>query len=323
MAVWWVNQGATYALSLKQAMLWSPDSQSRPHWRHMHEAQVGDVVIHYARGAIRALGVVATDARNWPRPEGFKKEWSGVGVMLRVDYQVLDNAIPIDDVPIELRSDQIFEGPFTVKHGVKQGYLWAATPELYDWVAARAGVSAPQLADEDPDAGEAAPSGSEPERGQRRHFEGPLDVVAPAPARGEQASLRRFIFGRALESECAVCGRLLPVGFLRAAHIKRRSACSDDERRDFRAVAMPACVLGCDALFELGWISVDDQGVIRAVGALTGAIEAARADVVGRTCKAFSEWTAPHFAWHREQAAARKLPLELVEFVPTASATAQ
>lgn len=318
MAVWWVNQGATYAMSLEQSMLWSPDRRTLVHWRHMHEVQVGDLVIHYAHG-IRALGVVAADGRSWRRPKGFKKDWDGIGLMLRVDYQVLDDVIPIGDVPVELRSDEIFEGPFDKNHGVKQGYLWSATTEIYDWVVARSGVSAPALAeDETHHEGQEVP-GPDKKRGQRRHFTGALDVVSSAPARGEQASLRRFMFGDATESECAVCGRLLPVRLLRAAHIKPRSACSDEERRDFRAVAMPACVLGCDALFELGWISVDDQGVVQPVGKLEGAAQVARSGIVGLTCKAFSKWTAPHFAWHRDQAAAAKLQFEPLEVVLPAS----
>jgi hypothetical protein len=99
---------------------------------------------------------------------------------------------------------------------------------------------------------------------------------------------------------------------LRAAHIKRRSACTDDELRDFRAVAVPACVLGCDAFFELGWVAVDDQGTIEAVGELNEDAQAARSAIVGRRCKAHSEWTSSHFTWHRDRARADELKAEVI-----------
>ncbi|MBW0252469.1 EVE domain-containing protein [Cellulomonas sp. PS-H5] len=308
MAVWWVNQGSTFAASVKQELLWSPDSAVPSHWRHMREVQVGDLVIHYAQG-VRALGVVIADARGWPRPKGFNSDWDDAGLMVRVDYRVFDDPIPLAEMPVELRTDQIFEGPFNKNHGVKQGYLWAATTEIYDWVLERVGGPAPAAADGSSGGGSTGPG--QPE-GQTHHYSGTVDVVFEGVARGEQAALRRFLFGTATVAECAVCGRLLPVSLLRAAHIKRRSACSDDERRDFRAVAMPACVLGCDALFELGWISVDGAGVVVAVGELSGDAEAARALLIGRTCKAFSDWTAPHFAWHLSKASDSGLSPELV-----------
>ena len=35
------------------------------------------------------------------------------------------------------------------------------------------------------------------------------------------------------------------MGFLVAAHVKKRFLCSDDERRDLRHVAVLACTFGC------------------------------------------------------------------------------
>lgn|GEM_PF-6184396 len=75
---------------------------------------------------------------------------------------------------------------------------------------------------------------------------------------------------------------------------------------------MPACVLGCDALFELGWVAVNDDGLIESVGDLSDAADAARAAIVGRTCKAFSDWTRANFAWHRSLAVGDGLPAEIV-----------
>lgn len=309
MSVWWVNQGSTYAASLREGILWAPDA-NLAHWRRMRDVRVGDLVIHYA-GGVRAVGVVTADARSWTRPDGFNEGWPGVGLMVRVDYRELDRPIKRDDVPPVLRSNDVPGGAFDKRGAVKQGYLWVATQDLYKWIVRTAGLPVEQPVVTSSDApGSGAGSGVAP--GQSHHYAGRLDLNATSLARGEQAALRAFLFSTVETAECALCGRSLPVSLLRAAHIKRRSHCSDDERREFRAVAMPACVLGCDALFELGWIVVNDDGVIEPVGELGGAADAARAALVGRTCKAFSEWTRANFAWHRDLAVGDGLPAEVV-----------
>ena len=81
-------------------------------------------------------------------------------------------------------------------------------------------------------------------------FEGDLDRPATSIHRGEQALLRLRLFGNATEATCALCGTTYPVRFLWTAHIKKRTACTDQEARDLDHIAMPACLFGCDALFE-------------------------------------------------------------------------
>ena len=92
-----------------------------------------------------------------------------------------------------------------------------------------------------------------------------LDSTASVKIRREQALLRSMLArGREL-ADCALCGHQYPLRFLVAAHIKKRSVCTDDERRDLRHVAMLACTFGCDALYEAGWITVELDGRIRAI----------------------------------------------------------
>ena len=91
--------------------------------------------------------------------------------------------------------------------------------------------------------------------------EGPLDLVAPGKRRVEQQALRWYLLPNATGT-CALCGREFAKQFLRAAHIKPRAACNETERRDLAHVAMPACVFGCDALFEQGYLTVGEGGAI-------------------------------------------------------------
>lgn len=111
-----------------------------------------------------------------------------------------------------------------------------------------------------PDPG--APAGRRLRRGQPDREFDQLDEIATGLRRKEQAYLRRYILpGNA--GECALCERVMPIEFLVAAHIKKRSECSDVERRDFSNIAMPNCKLGCDELFGRGLISVDQGGMVR------------------------------------------------------------
>jgi hypothetical protein len=132
-------------------------------------------------------------------------------------------------------------------------------------------------------------------------FEGALDQPSNGYERGEQSQLRRRIFGSASTVACALCGHTYPVQLLHAAHIKRRSLCTDEERRDLTHVAMPACILGCDALFEMGFIAVGDDGRIVLSPALSGHDELTKRakQLEDRLCSWHTAGSAPYFRWHR------------------------
>ena len=53
------------------------------------------------------------------------------------------------------------------------------------------------------------------------------------------------------------------VELLVASHIKRRSECSRGEKKDYRNNVLAMCRCGCDELFELGYIVVDQQGLVQ------------------------------------------------------------
>jgi hypothetical protein len=131
-------------------------------------------------------------------------------------------------------------------------------------------------------------------------YEGDLSRPVTAEQRGEQSALRRLLFGSATTAICAICGEIYPVRFLVAAHIKMRSLCSDEERRDLANVAMPACQFGCDVLFETGYISVDRDGkIVVAASEIEGLLADQLARLQGRPCFSFTENNQHYFDWHR------------------------
>ena len=129
-----------------------------------------------------------------------------------------------------------------------------------------------------------------------------LDSVASVKVRQEQAQLRNLLAGNRELAECVLCGQEYPMGFLVAAHVKKRSICSDDERRDLRHVAMLACTFGCDALYETGWITVGEDGNVQTVpldSLPEGRIREHLQYLAGHRCGAHSPASERYFAWHR------------------------
>ena len=88
-----------------------------------------------------------------------------------------------------------------------------------------------------------------------------LDRRVQASQRTEQAYLRKLLFPGP-QGRCDLCGREFETEFLVAAHIKKRAACTDAEKRDARHIVMAACKFGCDELFERGYVGVAADGAI-------------------------------------------------------------
>jgi hypothetical protein len=136
----------------------------------------------------------------------------------------------------------------------------------------------------------------------RDHHNSRLDSIAQVKVRLEQGRLRSLLAGGRASTQCALCGDLFPLAFLVAAHIKKRASCTDDERRDLDNIAMLACTFGCDALYESGWITVDDNGLVqtRPPGkAPEGRMRNRLSRLTGRSCTAYTPSSAPYFEWHR------------------------
>lgn|GEM_PF-1459737 len=303
MRIFWVNQGQTFDEERRARVLWAPKRSrrgpgqaagtSRAHWDRLLEATAGDVVFHYSRGAVRAWSTVLAPAFEGPPPfEDPARRWSADGRVLRVEIQELDRPIALDEIPLELRTEtDTTAWPFSRRGAVKQVYLTEIGGVLSTWLLTQAGLRADaaqlQAWPDDDDAVE--------------HFTYRGDRQVVVNARGEQSALRRYLFGDALFATCALCGRDLPVAMLVTAHIKRRADTSRSERAR-RDTVMPACLIGCDSLFELGYVVVAKGGLIERGprrAPMTEDLTLAVNALVGRTCGAWDEFTERYFAHHR------------------------
>ncbi|CAO5147010.1 HNH nuclease domain-containing protein [Frankia sp. AiPs1] len=132
-------------------------------------------------------------------------------------------------------------------------------------------------------------------------FDGPLDRNSMRAQRVEQGQLKRLLLARG-GNRCALCGREFPAKLLVAAHIKKRAACMEDEKRDLANVGMLACLLGCDSLYEHGFVGVGADGhllVPADVREIPPLDDYAETHYVNRTCNWWSPTREPYFSWHR------------------------
>jgi hypothetical protein len=85
-----------------------------------------------------------------------------------------------------------------------------------------------------------------------------------------------------------------------AAHIKPRSECSRVERLDAENIVFGVCLVGCDALYERGLISVKDGRIVTA----SHGSKALRQLLKPYQRRKLSKWSVskkPYFDWHYER----------------------
>ncbi|MFJ7907080.1 hypothetical protein [Kitasatospora sp. NPDC096204] len=168
-------------------------------------------------------------------------------------------------------------------------------PVLQDLTVIDNVISAPAPED-DPDTGESGEG--TPDR--FLDIDGELDQRSLTLVRRERQRLRRTKFGTGERITCALCGTSLPSRVVHTAHIKRRRDCDIYERRHLANV-MGACVLGCDTLFEHGYLYVSEQGLVTPTTTALDdpGLQPALTALSGRHCTEFTEESRPYFAWHR------------------------
>jgi hypothetical protein len=135
--------------------------------------------------------------------------------------------------------------------------------------------------------------------------------IAPEPElrlqvrRVELSRLRREKLGKSAFAPCDLCGRYLPVGLLRVVRIKRLEDCTVLERLDAENAAV-LCELGCGALFEHGFVYVDEQGFVQRSNQLqTPDLLEFAASVVGRQFATYGPDNARYFV-HRNGVIAQR-----------------
>ncbi len=131
-------------------------------------------------------------------------------------------------------------------------------------------------------------------------YDGKTDEVYIAQRRKEQGFVRNRLFPHPT-STCDLCGESMPREFLIAAHIKKRSACSYEEKVDLPNVVMAACVFGCDSLYERGYVTVNAEWRIEVAQQveLGDLVSEYLTKLVGRDFPKHDDGRQAYFGWHR------------------------
>ncbi|WP_435308556.1 hypothetical protein [Sebaldella termitidis] len=128
-----------------------------------------------------------------------------------------------------------------------------------------------------------------------------LDIERTLSTRVEQAYLRKKLFKNKRESRCCICGKKYLVSFMVAAHIKKRSLCSKDEKLDAENIVAPMCKFGCDEMFERGYIFVDDGFIdIKHDGDEPEDFINHLRSLKGRKCLNYNEDNKKYYDFHRK-----------------------
>lgn len=287
---WWAIQSDNFPDVFPDGTLWAPlrgsSGQRVASWDTLHNVRPGDLVLHYSRPAIRGISRAATlPEPAFPPPRGYKEPADTDGILVLTD-PVCEVHIPWNDVVDILPRGK---GPLTAIGTLNRGYFYHLDSEGALQLLRRAGLEITDAPDR----------GGHEEVSADQYLGGPTDTWALGAARTEQ----RFLRNQQLQlrgSFCSLCGHSFPEQLLVAAHIKPRSACSEKERMDTRNVSMLACLFGCDALFELGYVVVGESGVIEAGKPGAGQVKDRIEGLVGRKCLAHDEPSRGYFAWHRQ-----------------------
>lgn len=252
---WWVNQNERRGGRHNQ-MVWAPskgENAKAPHWswRTLLEVDLGDLIYHYTDQHIVGLSRAAGPAQDFENPYEHDTEWQQQGWRIPVLYEELSQPLHIHDIPENIRkaNHSSLGGPFNKNLRPLQGYLLPVQPNLSQAILTLIGFENRDFR-----------SALIQNHGTLDAFE-TTDRLIQSVARVEQQKLRSILLKGARVAPCGICGFKTEAEYLVAAHIKPRSLCSDQERRDPH-VAMLACLLGCDASFENGGLRVLAEGKI-------------------------------------------------------------
>ena len=96
MNFWWVSQNQTWNQEISGGYMWSPqltsDGKNIFHYENMLLVKKGDIVLSYYDQKIQALGIITSEAYDFPKPLEFRSagdDWNTDGWKVDVTYKDL------------------------------------------------------------------------------------------------------------------------------------------------------------------------------------------------------------------------------------------
>lgn len=263
MAFWWVNHKQTYSAEVGGGYIWSPktnnEGRKNQTYINLTLTRPGDIVISYASGLIKAIGLVAVHCREKSKPSEFGSagdSWLYAGWEVLIDWELLERPIrPKDYLELIAPLLPTKYSPLQPNLNGNQGcYLASISDELGNLLLSLANRVNPDFVDDieqhqtelEGDVIEAAIKASALENTEK------LQLVK---SRRGQGLFRSNL--EAIEPACRVTG-VTNKALLIASHIKPWCECDNSERLDGNNGLLLSPHI--DKLFDRGWITFNDAG---------------------------------------------------------------
>jgi hypothetical protein len=303
-AYWWVNHKQTFAQEVGGNYLWSPITRSdggrNEFYENMKRIQPGDVVFSFAGGLIQAVGVCTGKAILAPKPAEFSgaatTDWQNEGWRVPVRFERLADSLRPKDHMDRLAPtlpDQY--SPIRATGDGNQGAYLAAIPaDMSDALIELLGPqwAALDLSEQD---GARDPEDAVASDIKNRTDIGETQKIQLVNARRGQGIYRSNL--ERVENACRVTG-VTDKRHLRASHIKPWRMSSDVEKLDGNNGLLLSPHI--DHLFDQGYISFTDEGVLIASPAADSNTLARWQVTPGVMCGKFRQEQLPYLAFHRE-----------------------
>lgn len=135
---WWVNQGSTFDEGRDRGLIWAPQRSKSGrmlfHWENVARVRAGDVILHYADGAVRAVSLALSNGHEAPRTTGDEPD---LGWQANVDLHPLKTPLPIVKIGRRLTALALDRGPVNRAGAVNPGYLFELPPSALSIIAAQ------------------------------------------------------------------------------------------------------------------------------------------------------------------------------------------
>lgn len=264
MAFWWVNHKQTYSVEIEGGYIWSPmtnrNGSKNQTYINLTLTRPGDVVISYAGGLIKAIGLVKESFNAAQKPTEYEKAgeaWSNIGWEVLIDWEQLEKPIrPKDHLELIAPLLPAKNSPLQASGNGNQGcYLAGISNELGNLLLSLANRVNPDFAD-DIEQHQAELEGDAIEAAIKASTLEVTEKLQLTKARIGQGNFRRDL--EKIEPKCRVTG-VTNKALLIASHIKPWSKCDNNaERLDGNNGLLLSPHI--DKLFDRGWITFTDAG---------------------------------------------------------------
>ncbi|WP_323931799.1 HNH endonuclease [Aeromonas caviae] len=264
MAFWWVNHKQTYSAEVGGGYIWSPktnrNGSKNQTYINLTLTRPGDVVISYAGGLIKAIGLVAAPCSEKSKPSEFGSagdSWSDTGWEVRIDWELLEKPIrPKDHMELIALLLPLKNSPLRATgDGNQSCYLAGISNELGSLLLSLANRVNPDFV-EDIEQHQAELEGDAIEADIKASTLEVTEKLQLSKARIGQGNFRRDL--EKIETACRVTG-VTNKALLIASHIKPWSKCDNNaERLDGNNGLLLSPHI--DKLFDRGWITFTDAG---------------------------------------------------------------